>query len=133
MRFFFEIFAQDLALSRAFYVNAIGLTVTQESPAFIVLEKDAAKLHLVARDHLPAAQRQRGCDGMPAACAVELCFEVPDINDAYELARQSKHAVIEPLRDQPWGLTDFRMFDPDGVYVRVTGQRPVPKGQKREG
>ena len=125
MRFFFEIFAQDLVLSRAFYANAIGLTVTQESPAFIVLEKGAVKLHLVARDHLPAAQRRRGCIGMPAACAVELCFEVPDIIGAYDLARQSGHAVTEPLRDQPWGRTDFRMFDPDGVYVRVTGMRPL--------
>ena len=125
MRFFFEIFAQDLVLSRAFYADAIGLTVMHGSPAFIVLEKGAAKLHLVARDHLPAAQRRRGCVGMPAACAVELCFEVPDIIGAYDLARQSGHAVTEPLRDQPWGRTDFRMFDPDGVYVRVTGMRPL--------
>ncbi len=128
MRFFFEIFAEDLGRSRAFYTNAIGLAVTQESPAFIVMERGAAKLHLVSRDHLPAAQRRRGCVGMPAACAVELCFEVPDIIAAYDLARQSGHSVNDPLRDQPWGRTDFRMFDPDGVYVRVTGQRPVPNG-----
>ena len=125
MKFFFEIFVADLELSRAFYAGAIGLVVTHESPAFIVLEKDAAKLHLVSRDHMPAAQRQRGCVGMPAACAVELCFEVPDISEAYDRARHSGHAVTEPLRDQPWGRTDFRMFDPDGVYVRVTGMRPL--------
>lgn len=129
MRFFFEIFVQDLGLSRAFYANTIGLGVTHESPAFIVLEKDEAKLHLVSRDHLPAAQRRRGCVGMPAACAVELCFEVPDIVAAYDQARQSGHPITDPLRDQPWGRTDFRMFDPDGVYVRVTGQRPVPTGR----
>ncbi|MGB1356758.1 MAG: hypothetical protein ACPG7P_05710 [Candidatus Puniceispirillaceae bacterium] len=57
MRFFFEIFARDLLLSRAFYANAIGLTVRHESPAFVVLERGTAKLHLVSRDHLPAAQR----------------------------------------------------------------------------
>ena len=114
MRFFFEIFAQDLGRSRAFYTHAIGLAVTRESPAFIVMERGEAKLHLVAREH------------MPAACAVELCFEVPDIVAAYEQARQSGHSVTEPLRDQPWGRTDFRMFDPDGVYVRVTGQRLIP-------
>ena len=43
MKLFFEIFAADLELSRAFYAGAIGLVVTHESPAFIVLEKDAAK------------------------------------------------------------------------------------------
>ena len=128
MRFSFEIFAQDLVLSRAFYANAIGLTVTHESPEFIDLEKGEVKLHLVARDHLPAAQRKRGCVGMPAACAVQVCFEVPDILEAYDLARHSGHPLTDPLRDQPWGRTDFRMFDSDGVYVRVTGQRPVPTG-----
>ena len=128
MRFFFEIFAEDLGRSRAFYTHAIGLAVTRESPAFIVMERGEAKLHLVAREHMPVAQRRRGCVGMPAACAVELCFEVPDIVAAYEQARQSGHSVTEPLRDQPWGRTDFRMFDPDGVYVRVTGQRPIPNG-----
>ncbi len=133
MKFFFEIFVADLALSRAFYTGAIGLMVTHESPAFIVLEKGAAKLHLVSRDHMPAAQRQRGCVGMPAACAVELCFEVPDITKAYDLARRSGHPMTDPLRDQPWGKTDFRMFDPDGVYIRVTGQRPVPAGHGSTG
>ena len=128
MKFFFEIFVGDLDLSRAFYTGAVGLVATHESPALIVLEKGAAKLHLVSRDHMPAAQRRRGCVGMPAACAVELCFEVPDITAAYDLARHSGHAVTEPLRDQPWGKTDFRMFDPDGVYIRVTGRRPVPTG-----
>ena len=126
MRFFFEIFAKDLILSRAFYADAIGLIVRQESPAFIVMEKGQARLHLVSHDHLPAAQRRRGCVGMPAACAVELCFEVPDIVQAHDLASRSGHPMAEPLRDQPWGRSDFRMFDPDGVYVRVTGQRPAP-------
>jgi lactoylglutathione lyase len=126
MRFFFEIFARDLIQSRAFYADAIGLIVKQESPAFIVMERGQARLHLVSRDHMPAVQRRRGCERMPTACAVELCFEVPDIIKAHDLASRSGHPMTEPLRDQPWGRSDFRMFDPDGVYVRVTGQRPVP-------
>jgi lactoylglutathione lyase len=24
------------------------------------------------------------------------------------------------LREQPWGLHDFRVVDPDGYYLRVT-------------
>ena len=128
MNFFFEIFARDLMLSRAFYTDAIGLIVRHESPAYIVMAKGQSKLHLVSHDLLPAAQRRRGCVGMPTACAVQLCFEVPDIIKAHDHARRSGHPVVEPLRDQPWGRSDFRMFDPDGVYVRVTGQRPIASG-----
>ncbi|MBE2225487.1 MAG: hypothetical protein IAF02_28385 [Anaerolineae bacterium] len=27
------------------------------------------------------------------------------------------------LQHQPWGLTDFRMLDPDGYYWRITTRR----------
>jgi hypothetical protein len=25
-----------------------------------------------------------------------------------------------PMTEQPWGMTDFRLVDPDGCYIRVT-------------
>jgi hypothetical protein len=28
--------------------------------------------------------------------------------------------VVEPLRSRPWGLTDFRVTDPDDYYLRIT-------------
>jgi hypothetical protein len=28
--------------------------------------------------------------------------------------------MAEALRGRPWGLRDFRPFDPDGYYLRVT-------------
>jgi hypothetical protein len=28
--------------------------------------------------------------------------------------------VVDALREQPWGLHDFRLADPDGYYLRVT-------------
>jgi lactoylglutathione lyase len=28
----------------------------------------------------------------------------------------------QDLQDRPWGLTDFRIIDPAGYYLRVTGR-----------
>ncbi len=31
--------------------------------------------------------------------------------------------MIEPLLVRPWGLTDFRVADPDGYYLRITSRQ----------
>lgn len=48
---------------------------------------------------------------------------VDDVSALYEHCR-SRTADIEPLQFRPWGLHDFRLFDPDGYYVRVTHASP---------
>jgi uncharacterized glyoxalase superfamily protein PhnB len=30
------------------------------------------------------------------------------------------YRLLEPLRERPWGLRDFRVVDPDGYYLRIT-------------
>lgn len=30
------------------------------------------------------------------------------------------------LTERPWGLLDFRLYDPDGHYLRVTSRRAAP-------
>ncbi len=30
--------------------------------------------------------------------------------------------VLSPLRKRSWGLTDFRITDPDGYYLRITSR-----------
>jgi len=37
----------------------------------------------------------------------------------------AKYNVVEPLAQQPWGLDDFRVLDPDGYYLRVTSPHDI--------
>jgi hypothetical protein len=30
--------------------------------------------------------------------------------------------LAEDLQERPWGLTDFRILDPAGYYLRITGR-----------
>jgi hypothetical protein len=30
--------------------------------------------------------------------------------------------LTEELQDRPWGLKDFRILDPAGYYLRITGR-----------
>lgn len=44
---------------------------------------------------------------------------VGDLDAAYRSCREAG-AVVEGLTDRPWGLTGFRITDPDGHYIRLT-------------
>lgn len=48
---------------------------------------------------------------------------VEDITAAHAHA-VAADSEVSGLVTQPWGLTDFRLVDPDGYYVRVTNLSP---------
>ncbi len=62
----------------------------------------------------------------PRGLGVEIVLEVDDVQAAYERVQSCGHPIEEPLQKQNWGLTDFRIVDPDGYYLRVTS-RAQPK------
>ncbi len=45
---------------------------------------------------------------------VEIVLEVDDVHVMYENAQSHGYPIEEPLQKRPWGLTDFRLVDPDG-------------------
>jgi lactoylglutathione lyase len=53
---------------------------------------------------------------------MEIVVEVDDVEGCQERVASSGHPILEPLRDRPWGLRDFRISDPDGYYLRVTSR-----------
>jgi predicted enzyme related to lactoylglutathione lyase len=54
----------------------------------------------------------------------ELVLEVDDLDAEYADVLASGWPIASALEAQPWGLRDFRLFDPDAYYVRVT-DRPA--------
>ncbi|MBX9790854.1 MAG: hypothetical protein K2Y37_18200 [Pirellulales bacterium] len=50
-------------------------------------------------------------------------LEVDDVQALYDQVKKSAAKTIaSPLRLQSWGLTDFRVIDPDGYYLRITSR-----------
>ncbi len=50
---------------------------------------------------------------------VEIVIYVDDIGFAYNIANELG-CVVEKLAKQPWGLSDFRVEDPFGYYIRFS-------------
>jgi lactoylglutathione lyase len=54
------------------------------------------------------------------ALGFRLARREADYDAALQAVVSAGHQVVEPPRDQSWGLRDFRVADPDGYYWRIT-------------
>lgn len=53
----------------------------------------------------------------------EIVLRVDDVAAEHGRALASGWPIADPLQERPWGLVDFRVFDPSGQYIRVTSDR----------
>lgn len=122
-----ELFVSDLARAIGFYRDVLGFTLLRHETgyaAYASLQNGAFILGLGPIAKLPetegyftqailAETRGRG---------VEIVLELDDVEAALNHVQAMGHPVHEPLQRRPWGLTDFRIVDPDGYYLRITSR-----------
>jgi lactoylglutathione lyase len=124
MRFRIELFVDDLDAAVRFYEGALGFRMTRREADYASLERGDAVLGLGAVAKLPADGEGPGFTRARLAgvrgAGVEIVLEVPDVDAALKAAQRAGVRVVEPLRERPWGLRDFRVVDPDGYYLRIT-------------
>ena len=128
MRLRLEQFVEHLDASVSFYEHALGFQVARREPGYASLRRGDAELGLVPISRLPArstgpafSQERLAAD---RGAGVEIVLEVEDLAAAVEVVTRAGFELVEPARDRPWGLRDFRLTDPDGYYVRVTTPAP---------
>jgi lactoylglutathione lyase len=124
MAFRIELFVDDIDASIRFYEHALGFRLTRREADYGSLERESAVLGLGSIDKLPAAGSgpgftRAGLAGRRGA-GVEIVLEVSDVEAALQAVLSAGVQPVEPLRDRPWGLRDFRVVDPDGYYLRIT-------------
>ena len=120
-----ELFVDDLDVAIAFYSRVLGFQPIRKEADYASLRNGAVILGLGPTAKLPATggyftqvrlQGQRGV-------GVEIVLEVDDVHAAYQQVLAAGASIVDPLVAQPWGLTDFRLTDPDGYYLRITSKR----------
>jgi lactoylglutathione lyase len=124
VRFRLELFVDDLDASIRFYEAALRFRLVRREADYASLERGQAILGLGSIAKLPVASDGPGFTQARLAgvrgAGVEIVLEVEDPDAAFEDVTRAGGRVVEPLRERPWGLLDFRIIDPDGYYVRVT-------------
>lgn len=113
----FEIFPDDLDGTVDFYTRVLGFQLTQdrrgEPDPYVSLQRGSVRVG--ALQAVPAPQATR----VPPA-GVEVVLEVDDVTRERDRIVAAGWPLADDLQHRPWGLTDFRILDPAGYYLRIT-------------
>jgi lactoylglutathione lyase len=116
----FEIFPADLDETVDFYSRVLGFSLTADrradANAYVALRRGQVRVGAARRPAAGAREVRRPPSG------VELVLEVDDIVGERDRVVAEGWPLEEDLQDRPWGLTDFRLLDPSGYYLRITNR-----------
>ena len=119
-----ELFVKDFEKSIDFYTKVLGFERQQGEPSYMPVRSGSVVIGLGPASKLPKShyfnpelkQSRRGL-------GAEIVLEVDDVQQFHQQVKASGYqGLITPLRTQSWGLTDFRIADPDGYYLRITSR-----------
>jgi len=118
-----EIFPADLDATVTFYTGVLGFSlVTDQRAAYVAMARDDVRIGAAARPGPAAGEARRPPTG------VELVIEVDDVVEERDRVVAQGWPLEEDLSVRPWGLTDFRLLDPSGYYLRLTDRPHVADG-----
>jgi catechol 2,3-dioxygenase-like lactoylglutathione lyase family enzyme len=124
MKLFIELHVDEVEKSLKFYRDAIGMNVVRSSPGYTELHLGEAKISLCPFSNLNKGHYLQEVPNDRFGNRVEFCLEVENLEELYERVKEHGIAIKESLGVRPWGRTDFRIIDPNGVYLRITSPAP---------
>ena len=116
-----EVFATDPEASGEFYRRVLGFEELSRQRTdgvvhYLGMGRGAARIGIgTAWQVVDPAVRS-----VPAG--TEIVLEVDDIDAEFARVHETGWPLEGGLREQPWGLRDFRLHDPDGYYLRLTSR-----------
>jgi len=115
----FEIFPRDLDTAVDFYVRVLGFRVTKDErddpEAYVAMQRGSVQVGALLQHEVP----RYPADRRPPV-GVELVLEVDDVTAERNRVVTAGWPLEEDLQHRSWGLTDFRILDPAGYYLRIT-------------
>jgi predicted enzyme related to lactoylglutathione lyase len=115
-----ETFTSDLDAVVAFYTRVLLFSLDRDerhaSPGYVAMSRGAVRLGAAERhdiEHL---------GGRLPPAGTELVLEVDDVRAELARVEATGWPLEEALQERPWGLTDFRVLDAAGYYLRITSR-----------
>ncbi|EAR14828.1 hypothetical protein RB2501_10897 [Robiginitalea biformata HTCC2501] len=119
-----ELFTTNIEATVTFYREVLGFEMLPTSSSTyqpigkgnVIL--GIGSLESLSEDHHFNPDRSDN----PFGYGVEIVLEVDDVHMAYKRALSAGAPLEGKLGKRPWGLTDFRVTDPNGYYIRITSK-----------
>ena len=120
MRLRLELFVKSVPESKDFYVRVLGFNVESYQPdGYSVLRKGDIQIALQAQSQLSDEHPLKPIDQERAGLGIEIVLEVDDLEAVYAHVLHTDWPLADVLAERPWGSRDFRVFDPNGYYIRI--------------
>jgi lactoylglutathione lyase len=114
----FEIFPSHLDAAADFYTRVLRFSVTKDQrndpSAYVSMQRGQVRVGAAQRA-VPGARAAR----LPPAGA-ELVLESDHVAAERDQVVAAGWPLDQDLQNRPWGLTDFRILDSAGYYLRIT-------------
>ena len=118
-----ELFVSDLSISLDFYCRVLGFEIGErKSDGYTLVTNGEVELGLNLRSNLPDDHPVQSREHERLGRGIEIVLEIDNIEEFYENVIIKNWPIVGKLQQQPWGLIDFRVFDPDGYYLRITSR-----------
>lgn len=115
-----ELFPADLDRTIAFYVGVLDFTLVADR------RDDAQPYVAFVRGGVRIGAAQSWTVVEPVTrelpAGTEIVLEVDDIGAEEARVGATGWPIDEPLTRAQWGLTHFRIHDPDGYHLRITSR-----------
>ena len=109
-----EIFVADLGTFTDFYTRVLGFDLVEQRDGYAAVRRGPVRIGAVPA-WSPVDPRARR-----VPTGVEFVIEVADLPAERDRIVAAGAELEADLQTRPWGLADFRLFDPDGHYLRFT-------------
>lgn len=128
MSLYLELHVKNFADTEKFY-NALGFEKVWQNEkhnGYMVMKGENAVLQFYAGDVEKHSFFKNFSQHSEHGLGVEVCIAVADVEQAYLqmqkfLSGNPQYGkVVSHITKKPWGLTDFRITDPTGYYLRIT-------------
>jgi catechol 2,3-dioxygenase-like lactoylglutathione lyase family enzyme len=107
--------ADDVAASREFYVEVLGLQVFMEDPVLCLASPENPSAQLILSP--------TGFDRPRPRFGVDVGTR-DAVDAAHDEAVRRGLRIVYPLTDEPWGVRRFFVEDPGGTVVNVLAHDP---------
>jgi predicted enzyme related to lactoylglutathione lyase len=110
-----ELFPADVGAFVDFYTRVLRFELEADRrPGYAAVVRGATRIGAAQASE----QVDPGVRGVPRG--TELVLEVDDLDGEHAAVVAAGWPLAAGIEQQPWGLRDFRLFDPDGYYLRIT-------------
>lgn len=103
---------ENMSVTLDFYATFLSFTPIIQTDSYSVVERDSMRIHFMLASDQSALEAVRG--------HAEIYIEVEGIEEIWRsISTENIPYKIKPLFEQPYGMKEFHIEDPNGVLVFV--------------